>query len=213
MLPLARGALQGTTGSAALDGDLVQVATPLVAQGTSAVVDHAGRQLFVDVLRPPPQLTVFGAGDDAQPLASIAAQAGFEVTVVDHRPAYLTEQRFPGVRRVLRRPGDGVDDLQLGPRHFAVVQTHALVHDRDWIAALLPRELAYIGMLGPRARSEQIMAQLGATFPDRVFAPVGLDLGADGPEQVAVSIVAEMLAVHTGREPAHLRGRKGGIHG
>lgn len=209
----ARGRLQGSLGSPQLDRALESQAAPLLEQEESRVVEALGESAFVDVLRPPPRLAIFGAGDDAQPLARLAAMAGFSVTVIDHRPAYLTPERFPApAQLVLRRPSDGVEGLSLGRRHFAVVQTHALVHDRDWLKALLPQSIAYLGLLGPRARKEEVLRQLGVTDADKLFAPVGIDLGADGPEQVAISIVAEMLAVHAGREPGHLRGKKRGIH-
>ena len=152
---------------------------------------------------------------DAQPLARLAATAGFDVTVVDHRPAYLTAARFPPpAQLVLRRPEAGVEGIagqNLGRNHYAVVQTHALQHDRAWVRSLAQKPLGYLGMLGPRTRREMVLK--GTRIDDgAVYAPVGLDLGADGPEQVAVSIVAELLAVHARREPGHLRARKGGIH-
>jgi xanthine/CO dehydrogenase XdhC/CoxF family maturation factor len=210
---LAGGKLSGTTGAPEVDRAAAERAAQLLETGESRLDQLAGRSVFLDVLLPPPALVVFGAGDDARPLAALAAQAGFEVTVVDHRRAFLTPERFPPpARLLLRRAGDGLEGLSLGRRHFAVVQTHALQHDRDWLGALLAQPLAYLGLLGPRARKEQILRQLGATEPDKLFAPVGLDLGADGPEQVAVSIVAEMLAVNAGRDPAHLRAKQGGIH-
>jgi xanthine/CO dehydrogenase XdhC/CoxF family maturation factor len=177
----------------------------------SRLEERGANTVFVDVLSPPPVLLIFGAGDDAKPVAALAAEAGFEVTIVDHRRGYLTPERFPPPSRlVLRRSSEGISGL--GPRHFAVVQTHALIHDRDWLRALLPQPLAYLGLLGPRSRKEEILRQLGAADAQKIFAPVGLDLGAEGPEQVAVSIVAEMLAVGAGREPVHLRAKRGGIH-
>ena len=210
---LAGGKLSGTTGAPEVDRAAAERAAQLLETGESRLDQLAGRSVFLDVLRPPPALVVFGAGDDARPLAALAATAGFEVTVVDHRRAFLTPERFPPpARLLLRRAGDGLDGLALGRRHFAVVQTHALQHDRDWLTALLAQPLAYLGLLGPRTRKDQILRQLGAAEPDKLFAPVGLDLAADGPEQVAVSIVAEMLAVNAGREPVHLRARQGGIH-
>jgi xanthine dehydrogenase accessory factor len=209
----ARGSLIGSLGSAALDRALAEQAAPLLEQDESRAAQVFGEAAFIDVLTPSPRLAIFGAGDDAQALAQLAAQVGFSVTVIDHRPAYLTAERFPPpVQRVLRRPSDGVEGLSLGRRHFAVVQTHALIHDRDWMKALLPQPLAYLGLLGPRARKEEVLRQLGASDSDKLYAPVGLDLGGDGPEQVAISIVAEMLAVLAGREPGHLRARKRGIH-
>jgi xanthine/CO dehydrogenase XdhC/CoxF family maturation factor len=212
-LVLASGKVSGTTGSPEVDAAAAERAAQLLETGDSRLDPLAGRSVFVDVLRPPPALVVFGAGDDARPLAALAAQAGFEVTIVDHRRAFLTPERFPPpARLLLRRAEDGVDGLALGRRHFAVVQTHASQHDRDWLRALVAQPIAYLGLLGPRTRKEQILRQLGAAEPDKLFAPVGLDLGADGPEQVAVSIVAEMLAVNAGREPGHLRAKRGGIH-
>jgi xanthine dehydrogenase accessory factor len=214
-LVLARGVLAGSTGSAALDRELSQRAGPILEGDGGAVTLESGEHAaFVDVLRPPPRLFIFGAGDDARPLASLAATAGFEVTVVDHRPAYLTPERFPPpLRLALRRPSDGVAGLPLSisRRNFAVVQTHALVHDRDWMQALADQPLAYVGLLGPRVRREEVLGE-APVDPAKVFAPIGLDIGADGPEQVAVSIVAELLAVNARRQPIHLRARSGGIH-
>ena len=210
-LVLARGVLSGTSGSQDADLALARRAGPLLEGDGGA--ERMG-DAFVDVLRPPPRLFVFGAGDDAIPLARLAAQSGFEVTVVDHRPAYLTKERFPPPLHLsLRRPSSGVSGLPLtiSRRNFAVVQTHALSHDRDWLRALADQPLAYIGLLGPRVRKEQVLREV-AVDADKLFAPIGLDLGADGPEQVAVSIVAEMLAVHARREPSHLRARQAGIH-
>ncbi len=204
-----RGSLLGGE----MEARLAEEASRLVERGESRLVELGPHTVFTDVLIPPPALFVFGAGDDARPLAALAAQASFDVTVIDHRTAYLTPERFPPpARLVLRRPGDGVQGLGLGRRHFAVVQTHALAHDRDWLRELLRQPLAYLGLLGPRARKEDVLKQLDAIDEARLFAPVGLDVGADGPEQVAVSIVAEMLAVLNDRQPLHLRAKQGGIH-
>lgn len=178
--------------------------------GETRIEERGSETVFIEAVHPPPKLVVFGAGDDAQPLAALALEVGFEVTVVDHRRGYLTENRFPPpVRLVLRRATEGVPGLGAG--HFAVVQTHNLQHDRDWLRGLLRQPLAYLGLLGPRGRKKELLADLGGEA-DHLFAPVGLDLGAEGPEQVAVAIVAEMLAVRSGRPPSHLRDRRGGIH-
>jgi len=214
-LVLAKGTLSGSSGSPDLDRELAQRAGPLLeGDGGAALIEVGEHTAFVDILRPPPRLYVFGAGDDARPLSALASAAGFEVTVVDHRPAYLTAERFPApVRLVKRRPSEGLAGLPFGiaRRTFAVVQTHALAHDRDWVRALVEQPLSYLGLLGPRVRREQVIGEL-ALDASKLFAPVGLDLGADGPEQVAVSIVAEMLAVYAQRKPMHLRERAGGIH-
>jgi xanthine dehydrogenase accessory factor len=206
----ARGKLQGGFDPGA---GVLAVASAHLQSGETGVEEIAGSSLFVEVLEPPPHLFLFGAGDDARPLASLAAEAGFEITVVDHRSAYLTPERFPPpARLLLRRPEDGVAGLGLSPRHSAVVQTHALAHDKTWLEALVKEPVGYIGLLGPRARRQQILQKIGMAAPQNLYAPVGLDIAPDGAEQVAVSIVAEMLAVRAGRPPLHLREKAGGIH-
>ena len=177
-----------------------------------------GRAVFVEALAPPPHLLVCGAGDDAIPLVAYAADAGFRVTVADHRPALLAPARFPrAARLVLARPEEAAAAAALPPaaRTLAVVKTHSLAHDREWVRRLLGAGLAYVGVLGPRERTRGILRDIGAEGArgaERVFGPVGLDLGADGPWQVATSIVAELLAFAAGREPRHLALREEAIH-
>jgi xanthine/CO dehydrogenase XdhC/CoxF family maturation factor len=194
-------------------GDVSVLAS--IRGGETAIDAPAGIEVFTEVLRPPPRLVLFGAGDDALPLARYAADAGFRVAVVDHRPAFLSAERFPGeVRRLELRAEDDTasSSLPLGRDAYAIVKTHSLAHDRDWVRRLVGSGVAYIGVLGPRARVEEILRQVGAAHDGRVFGPVGLDVGAEGPEQVAMSIVAELLAVRSGRAAGHLREREGAIH-
>jgi xanthine/CO dehydrogenase XdhC/CoxF family maturation factor len=209
----ANGARQGSTGDASLDRELASQASSALEGGEGRFEELGAHTVATEVFSPPPRLFIFGAGDDARPLSQLAATAGFDVTVVDHRPAYLTADRFPPpVKLLQRRPSAGVKELGLDPSSFAVVQTHALQHDRDWLGALIEQPAAYVGLLGPRARKEELVRQLGGKADARLYAPVGLDLGADGPEQVAISIVGELLSVHGGRQPRHLRDKPGGIH-
>ena len=209
----------GSTGIPALDREIAGCAQAVLEAGESQCYDIGSTGVFTEVHVPPPRLVICGAGDDAIPLAAFASQVGYRVTVVDHRPAYLSPDRFPEAERTDRRPADGLDGLPLGPRTHAVVMTHSFGHDREWIRRLLDSDVAYIGLLGPVARRDEILEQIGAagepsdaTETDRLFAPVGLDLGADGPEQVAVSILAELLAVRAASAPRHLRERAGVIH-
>jgi xanthine dehydrogenase accessory factor len=166
--------------------------------------------VFTEVLHPPPRLIVCGAGDDARPLVALASEAGFAVTVVDHRQAFLAAERLPAAKRLLHlSAGRDVEGLEVDARTLVVVKTHSFAHDRDWLKVFLETRTPYIGLLGPRARAEEILGQLGAAGDPRVFAPVGLNLGADGPEQIAISVVAELLAVLARQEPGHLRERTG----
>ena len=226
MLVAGDGPPAGSTGSSALDRLIARRAAALVAAGESECcdieptgVDLPSTEVFTEVHIPPPRLVICGAGDDAMPLAACASQVGFRVAVVDHRPAYLSPERFPGAERLDRRPADGLEGLPLGSRTYAVVMTHSFAHDRDWVGRLLRTDVPYIGLLGPRARRDEILERIdaageriGAMGMERLFAPVGLDLGADGPEQVAVSIVAELLAVRAASAPRHLREKEGVIH-
>jgi xanthine/CO dehydrogenase XdhC/CoxF family maturation factor len=209
------GTVSGSLGSAELDRLAAEAARSLLPGGRSAVQTVDGRGIFVEVLPPPPHLVVCGAGDDARPLVAYAADAGFRVTVIDHRPALLAPAWFPQAsQRLLGRPDDPGIVLPPAARSLAVVKTHSLSHDREWTRRLLAAGLPYVGLLGPRARAETILREIG-TGPgeaERVFGPVGLDLGADGPRQVALSIVAELLAFIAQREPRHLNERREAIH-
>ena len=212
MLVTREGPPAGSTGTRGLDGEIARRAEVLLAVGESKCYDIDSAGVFTEVHVPPPRLVICGAGDDAMPLSVFASQVGFRVTVIDHRPAYLSRERFPDAARIDRRPADGPEGLPLGPRSYPVVMTHSFAHDREWVRCLLRTDAPYIGLLGPRARRDEILEQIGAVGTDRLFAPIGLDLGADGPEQVAVSILAELLAVRASSAPHHLREKEGVIH-
>jgi xanthine/CO dehydrogenase XdhC/CoxF family maturation factor len=177
-------------------------------EGKAPFEFHAGD--FVETLVPPPDLVICGAGDDAVPLARLASETGFGVTVIDHRKVYLRKENFPNCRLVLARPEDGfpADETTL-----VVVKYHALEFDRAWTQHFTGQRVRYLGLLGPKARRDEILKHPTLdTRHSAFFAPIGLDLDAEGPEQIAVSIVAELLAVVAGREPSHLRNRSGNIH-
>jgi len=178
---------------------------------------HDGRaELFADVLQPPPRLLVVSAGDDARHLAALAASVGFRVVVADRRPGLLTPERFPPPVRLVE-----TDAARLGERVvldaecFAVVMTHHFADDTDYLRSLLRGPAGYIGVLGPRQRTDRILGVLRADGPvdeSRIYGPVGLDIGTDGAEQVALAVVAELLAVRSGRRPQSLRDRRAPIH-
>jgi xanthine/CO dehydrogenase XdhC/CoxF family maturation factor len=210
------GRVRGSLGAPELDRLAVERARAQLPAGGSGVHELAGRQVFIEVLPPPPHLLVCGAGEDARPLVAFAAEAGFRVTVYDHRPALLVAEHFPTAARLLEARPPAATALELPPaeRSLAVVKTHSLGIDREWVRLLLAAGLPYVGVLGPRERTEGILREIGAgeSARHRVFGPVGLDIGADGPRQVAVSIVAELLAVVAYREPRHLCQREEAIH-
>lgn len=207
------GGRAGSTGDAAADRAITAAVLARLSSRESGTIEIGARQLFVEVLLPPPRLIICGAGDDAVPLAVLANSAGFRVTVVDHRPAYLASGRFPATIRLHNaRPEEGMAVLAPGGDTFVVIQTHSLAHDRNWARSAAESAAAYVGLLGPQQRGAQLVEELPAAIRDKVYAPVGLDLAAEGPEQIAVSIVAELLAVRAKRAPQHLRHRESAIH-
>ncbi len=184
--------------------------------GESGIDEIAGRSVFFDVLVPPPQLVVLGAGDDARPLVRFAADVGFRVAVVDRRPGYLTADRFGAAAALVQSAGDELERaLPLDAECYAVVMNHNFADDQAYVRALLKTPVAYVGILGPRQRTERILRNLGAEGSldeGRVYGPVGLDIGTDGAEQVALAVIAEILAVRSGRRARSLRERQAAIH-
>lgn len=203
---------------------VVHGASPAVALGTRLATvssaTFASADVFFDTIAPPTPLVIYGAGDDAQPLARLAAELGWHVTIADPRPTFATALRFPDAVAHHIAPADQlVERTAPGPDALAVVMTHHYVHDVPLLRALLPRPLAYLGLLGPKKRAEKILTDLALDGLDltpalraQLHAPVGLDLGADTPEQVALAIVAEMQAVLAGRDARPLRERTRPIH-
>jgi xanthine dehydrogenase accessory factor len=207
---------EGDVGSVELNRMVTAQARSLLRAGESGVREIAGRSVFFDVLVPPPQLVLLGAGDDARPLARFAADVGFRVVVVDRRPGYLTRDRFPAAADLVQSGGDGLAQaLPLDSDCYGVVMNHNFADDLAYLRALLRSSVAYIGMLGPRQRTERMLRNLaaeGSVDDARVYGPVGLDIGTDGAEQVALAVIAEVLAVRSGRHARSLRNREAPIH-
>jgi xanthine dehydrogenase accessory factor len=219
----AAGRLAGSLADAKLDAAVAAAAGAALATRASKLETVGGRRVFTEVLLPPPKLLVCGAGDDARPVVRFAAAVGFRVFVADHRPAYLTRQRFPEAQALLPvRPEETAAAatatavaLPSDRDSYALVKTHSLARDTDWVRRLLATDIPYVGVLGPRSRIEKIentLAAEGVSARQRLYGPVGLDLGADGPEQVGLAVVAELLAVRSSRTPRHLRERREAIH-
>lgn len=197
------------------------------AIGTSTAVEEAGLDpsptRFIERIPPPFRLLVFGAGEDARPLVRFASMLGWQVTVLDPRPALPTRERFP--EAVAHHAGPVAALLEAtttDERTAAVIMTHHYVHDLPLLTALRRKRLAYLGLLGPRARADRLLraadaggdapAMTPATPPPVLHAPVGLDLGGDGPAAVALAIVAEIQASLSGRDARPLRERRQPIH-
>ncbi len=193
-----------------------EAAAGWLALGFSQIVERDGVTLFVDVMLPPPRLLVVSAGDDARHLARLASEVGFRVVVADRRPGLLAADRFPSSVRLVETDAARLSErLVLDADSFAVVMTHHFADDTDYLRALLKSPAQYLGVLGPRQRTERILGILRGEGPvdgARIFGPVGLDIGTDGAEQVALSILAEILTVRSGRRARSLRDRRAPIH-
>lgn len=155
-------------------------------------------RVFLLPVSPPPRLLLLGAGPDALPVADFAARLHWKVTVVDHRPAYAVAARFPSAERVVLAHPDELSQ-SLAPERFtaAVVMSHHLPTDLQYLHSLCVSPPPYIGLLGPAARREKLLAELGVEamrLRERLHAPVGLNLGGRSPEAIALAIVAEILA-------------------
>jgi xanthine dehydrogenase accessory factor len=203
-----------------LADDVRGIAAELTAQGTADSVTVDGVTVFVDGLAAAAELVVVGTGHDVGPIAELGAQADFRVTVVGFRGAAAKADRFPAARDVVSTsPARMTDAYDFDENTYVVVATHNFVDDRLAIESLLDTDVPYVGLMGPRERFEEMLDDFsaeGTTFTDaqldRLYTPVGLDLGGGSPYQIALSIVSEALAVKNGREPKHLKTREGTIH-
>lgn len=182
--------------------------------------DETAVRVYIESTLPPTNLVVFGAGHDAAPIVRLAAALQFQVTVVDSRPALLDRARFVDAHALVEAWPDEITAKGLvSEQDFVLIMTHNYNHDREILTQLAARPPRYLGLLGPRARTEQLLqdvAAAGTTVPEsiweHIYAPVGLDIGAEGPEEIACAVVAELLAVRRGRLGGSLRRRPGPIH-
>jgi xanthine dehydrogenase accessory factor len=216
------GTSEGSLGDAGVDAAAVAAASELLDTRASEIRTLPDDvRAFVEVLEPPLRLLICGAGHDAIPLVRAASVLGWSAVVVDDRPGFLNAERFPGAAGFVHveRPEDAAKVAQVDARTFVVVMTHNFLRDKEYLRSFLTSPVAYLGMLGPAARTQRLLMELaeeGVDIADadraRIHGPAGLDLGSEGPEEIAGSIVAEIVAVRRGREGGFLKERPGPIH-
>jgi xanthine dehydrogenase accessory factor len=209
-------------GEGRVDSSSGRVPPALVAALAAVLRSERSRTLgdyLVEYVPAPIRLAVFGAGVDAEPIVRAAVELGWQVVVSDHRPAHLKPERFPGARIVLADAESAPHAAGVDARTHAVVMTHNLLVDASLLRGLLAAQAAYVGVLGPRQRIEDLLERLrrdgfapSAASLATLFAPTGLDVGAEAPEEIALSIVSEILAVSRARAGGFLRDRPGPIH-
>ena len=163
-------------------------------------------EFFHEVINPPTAIKIFGAGHDAVPLAYLAANLGWKISVIDHRPAWADAARFPEADEIIvSRPESIADEVFTDVNSVAVVMNHNYDADRDIIRRLLGSTCRYIGVLGPKDRTAKLVHELGATRTDlqKLYSPVGLDIGATTPEGIAL--------VHSCGDPSCTLGPQRGL--
>jgi len=178
-----------------------------------------GYTAFIEVLVPEVRLLIFGAGNDAIPVVDIANIIGWNVIVIDGRRQYATPQRFPACSVAVAKPGDALNGIVVDERTAAILLTHNYNYDLDMLKILLPLGLPYVGVLGPKKKMQRMQDDLAAQgiawdseMWQAVHGPSGLDIGAETPEEIALSIIAEIKATMEQRAGGPLRDKKTTIH-
>lgn len=178
--------------------------TRLVNIPVNFLIPASEVQLFFEAAPTPVDLLILGGGHIALPLATMAKLLGYRVTVVDDRPAFANRSRFPGADRVICNDFvQALGTLDISPKTFVVIVTRGHRHDKMCLREVITRPNAYIGMIGSRRRVKALMAELQAEgispeYLQRVHSPIGLDIAAETPEEIAVGILAELIKVHRG---------------
>ncbi len=179
-------------------------------EGDPRIFTHQAHQYFLDPIVPGHQLVIAGAGHIARPLASMAHSCGYRVTVVDDRPEYACREYFPAAQVVCQDFGQFFSALPGHPRTSVVLVTRGHKFDEACLRGLVEKQVAYIGMIGSRRRTRAVVDDLlnegvSPQWLSQLYAPVGLDIGALTPEEIAISILAEMILLRRGGKGGSLR--------
>lgn len=230
MLIRRDGTILGTVGGGALEVAIIEAALEALSEGKPRLVHYGLRadqheqdlgvcggdlDVFIDVIVPQATLLLIGAGHVAVPLAEMARMLGFRIVVFDDRAEYANRDRFPQADEVLVDEfGAGLRKLDITQNTWVVIATRSHESDAAALRAVIGSPATYIGLLGSRRKVSLIFkalreAGVGEEQLARVYAPVGLDLGADTPEEIAVSIMAEMVMVRQGGTGQSLSVRRG----
>ena len=229
MLVYADGRAAGSVGGGRLEAELVARARAALetgrpelfafeltaeATGENGLVCGGLVRAFIEPLEPTPTLCLFGAGHVSAALAGLARTVGFRVEVADDRAEQATRERFPAADRLLVEPlGVAATRMSLGPNAYAVVATRGVASDAEAHRAVQGKGLRFVGLVGSRKKAAQLFEGLRsegvpADELDRIRTPLGLDIGASTAEEIAVSILAELIAIRRGMTPpapAHLK--------
>lgn len=210
--------------AALLESEVRALSREEVTSGAHTLyVEGSAVTVFIETLMPPVPLLIFGAGHDVLPIVELARALGWQTEVVDPQARHTSLARFAVADRVtLSRPEEVAARVKITPRTLTLLMTHNYAHDLALLRSLLASPARYIGVMGPRKRTERMLSELAAdeemgrleeAYLSRLYSPAGLDIGANASAEIALSIVAEMRAVLAGRPGGMLRERRGSIHG
>lgn len=195
------------------DGEIAGEARRTMETRQSALCAFGDTEVFIEYVAPPTPLVVFGAGHDALPVVRLAKELGWHCTVVDGRSNQARADRFPLADEVIVSDvADPLRNLNIDDRTVAVVMGHSYPQDAAFVNALMERPVRYLGVLGPRKRTERMLSENGHGSSSTLHSPIGLDIGADTPEEIGLAIMSEIQAVLAGRSAGMLRDRSGPIH-
>lgn len=226
MLVYADGAVSGTIGGGCVEAEMTRRARQALESGRPVLTSYdltpeqagdeglvcGGRmEVFIEPLEGTPELAILGGGHVARPLCTLASMAGFRVSVLDDRERYATGERFPEAERVVVAGFDeAAQALSLTPRSFVVVVTRGHKGDAVALASCLPLRPRFLGLLGSKAKRVHVFEDLvgrgfGSDDLATIETPVGVEIGAETPVEIAVSIVARMICVRRGVAADHIR--------
>ena len=202
--------MEGSLGSAQLNASLIRLAQQALKENKSTVVEiESGGNIFLNVLSADAQLLICGAGHIALPLAQFSQKLGFQVTVIDDRSDFASPARFPGCNVIADDFTAALRDMSFGAATYVVVITRGHEHDVDCLIEIIDKKTVYVGLIGSRRRVRfvlEALAEKGLSQKrlNEVFTPIGLPIGAESPEEIALSIVSEMVCVRR-KGPAQAR--------
>lgn len=203
-----------------IERDLVELFESKKSEAKKYTIDHQETDVFIELIQPTISLMIFGGGFDARPVSQLAKTIGWNVMVTDECVAHIAPVFFPDADKLSLCQREFVDrEFNITPYTACVLMSHNYEYDRDVLKRLIKTETPYIGILGPRKRFDKMLKefsdqniQLAETDWHRIHSPIGLDIGAEAPDEIAVSIIAEIQGKFTNRSGGFLKYRTGPIH-
>jgi len=222
MIVYGNGKIEYTIGGGALEKKAIQKSLESIRKneninyrvrfkgGQDGMICGGEGEVFIEVFKPAETVFIFGGGHIALALAGILGFAGMPYVVVDDRPEFATEKRFPDARFVICSPyASALEKLDIDEKSYCVIVTHGHAGDKSVLRSLAGTGAAYIGMIGSVKKVKTVLQNLkkeGVDLPsEKIYSPVGIDTGGDTPGEIAISIAAEILSVKYGRDAGYLR--------